>query len=265
MKKQTKQPFDKYDYYLRAVQGPQADCEFISDTYKKIRGRRPKVLREDFCGTFMICCEWVKMNRENRAIGIDLDPEPLAYGRTHHLAKLKPTQSERLRLIEGSVLTARPEPADAIAALNFSYYLFKSRLLLRQYFARAHKGLAKDGIFVVDCFGGKACQEPNEEKTKIEDFVYHWDQTSWNPVTHEALFHIHFKRKGEPMRRKVFTYDWRMWSIAEIREIMTEAGFRKSTVYWEGTKRNGEGNGIFAPTEKGEDCEGWVAYVIGEA
>ena len=262
--KAKKKPFDKYDYYLRAVQAPEMDCEFISDNYKALRGRRPRILREDFCGTFQICCEWVKADKRNEAIGIDLDPEPLAWGKEHNLSKLTPEQKARTRIVKGNVMGTKAKPADAIAALNFSYYLFKTRKELRTYFTKARGGLARDGIFVVDCFGGKACQEPNEERTRIEDFVYHWDQTSFNPVTHEALFHIHFKRKRENIRKKVFTYDWRMWTIPEIREIMMEAGFSKTQVYWEGTTRSGEGNGTFAVTEKGEECESWVAFIIAE-
>ena len=223
-----RKPFDKYDYYLRAVQAPEMDVEFISDTYRTLRGRRPRILREDFCGTFQICCDWAKTDRRNEAIGIDLDPEPLAWGKEHNLSRLTDEQRARVKIIKGNVLTAKAKPADAIAALNFSYYLFKKRQDLKRYFERARAGLAKDGIFVVDCFGGKACQEANEEKTRIEDFVYHWDQTNFNPVTHEALFHIHFKRRNEPMRRKVFSYDWRMWTIAEIREVMDEAGFKRN-------------------------------------
>jgi len=258
-------PFDRYHHYLRAVQSPEADCEFISDTYKELRGRRPRVLREDFCGTFAICCEWVKLHRNNRAIGIDLDPEPLSYGQKHYLSKLKEEQKKRIRLVQGSVLTVSPPKADVALAMNFSFYFFKSRLMLRQYFTRARRGLKRGGVLIVDCFGGQAAMEPNVEKTKIGGFHYFWDQVSFNPITHEALFHIHFKRQGEPKREKVFTYDWRMWTIPEIRECMTEAGFRRTHVYWEGVNRAGNGNGIFKRSESGDnESEGYVAYVVGE-
>jgi SAM-dependent methyltransferase len=259
-------PFDKYAYYRRAVQAPDVDCEFISDTYKELRGHRPRVLREDFCGTFAVCCEWVKQHRDNRSIGLDLDSEPIAYGREHYLDKLKENQRSRVQILQGSVLTADPPKADVVVALNFSYYLFKSRLLLRKYFARARRGLKKDGLFIIDCFGGMDCQEANEEKTKFRDFTYYWDQTGFDPITNEALFYIHFKRKGEAKREKVFTYDWRMWTIPEIREAMFEAGFLRTYVYWEGTDRSGYGNGLFTRRDKApdDDCDAWVAYVVGE-
>jgi SAM-dependent methyltransferase len=263
-KQKALKPFDPYEYYSRAVQSPEADCQFISDTYKELRGKRPHDLREDFCAAFALCCEWVRRNKHNRALGIDLDVEPLEYGTKNYLPKLRPEQRSRVRTLKGSVLTATPAPVDVVAAFNFSYFLFKSRMVLRRYFKRVHKGLRKDGLFILDCFGGSDVQGANEEKSKIGEFYYFWDQTNYEPISNEAVFHIHFKRPGEKKRERVFTYDWRVWTIPEIRETLLEAGFRRTYVYWEGTKRNGEGNGVFTRTENGEECEGWVAYLIGE-
>lgn len=264
MAKKKLPPFDKYAYYIRSVQSPEMDCQFVSDTYNELRGGRPRILREDFCGTFGICCAWVRRHKLNKAIGIDLDPEPTEYGKKNYLSRLRKDQQERVKILLDSVLTVKTEQADVIAALNFSFYIFKSRLLLRRYFSRALKGLKPKGIFVVDAFGGTDSQHANTEFTHFRDFTYYWDQESYDPVTGEGMFHIHFKRKGEKKREKVFSYDWRMWTIPEIREIMQEAGFRRTHVYWEGTTRSGEGDGIFKRTQKGEECDGWVAYVVGE-
>ena len=63
--------FDRYAHYMRAVQAPDMDTEFIRDAYKELRGGRPYDIREDFCGTFANCCQWVKEHKGNRAIGID--------------------------------------------------------------------------------------------------------------------------------------------------------------------------------------------------
>jgi len=259
-----KKPFDKYEYYTRAVQSPDVDVEFLTDTYRDLRKKKPSSMREDFCGTFALSAEWVKFKKDNVAWGLDLDPEPLAYGHQHYFAKLKPEQQERLHILKRNVMIGTPEKVDIIAAMNFSYFIFKSRLLLKSYFKRAYAGLKNDGIMILDCFGGALCEEPNEEKRKIDEFNYFWDQKSFNPVTHEALFYIHFQRKGEPKRKKVFTYDWRMWSIPELRDILHEVGFKRTTIYWEGTGRDGEGNGVFTKTEKGDDSNAWVAYIAAE-
>ena len=48
-------------------------------------------------------------------------------------------------------------------------------------------------------------------------------------------------------------------------KTLLEAGFRSTTVYWEGTNhRTGEGNGKFRPSSRGEACEGWIAYIVAE-
>ncbi|HMN66923.1 MAG TPA: class I SAM-dependent methyltransferase [Bdellovibrionales bacterium] len=257
-------PFDKYYYYKRAVQSPEIDCQFLANAYKSLRGRPARVLREDFCGTFSVCCTWVRKSKDNRAVGIDLDPKPIAYGRKHYLPELNEAAQKRVNIVQGSVLSARVEKVDITAALNFSYYLFKTREELLAYFKRARAGLRPKGIFFVDCFGGSGCQESNVEETKHRGFRYYWEQVNFNPISYEAKFHIHFKRDGERKRQKVFSYDWRMWTIPEIREVMLEAGFKRTHVYWEGAGPRGKGDGIFRRREVGEDAEGWIAYVIGE-
>ena len=67
--------------------------------------------------------------------------------------------------------------------------------------------------------------------------------------------------KGGGTLRRAFTYKWRLWTIPEIREVLAEAGFREVTVYWEGTDEDGDGNGVFRPTRKGDDSACWVVYI----
>jgi SAM-dependent methyltransferase len=256
--------FDKYSYYMRAVQAPDTDALFFRDTYKEIRGRDAQSLREDFCGTFAICCEWAKLNPKFESYGIDLDPEPIAYGTKHYLSKLTAAQQKRVHIKEANVLHAGLPKADIICAMNFSHYIFKDRKTLTAYFKNCHASLKSGGIFMADCFGGSRCQEANEDETVHKEFSYYWDQTGFDPISGEALFHIHFKPKGQRKILNVFTYDWRMWTIPELREIMMDAGFKKTTVYWEGTTKSGEGDGEFKPALKGEECEAWIAYIAGE-
>lgn len=258
-------PFDKYATYRRAVQSAEGDVEFFRDTYKDIRGKLPSTLREDFCGTFAICNEWVKMGPRYRAVGIDLDYEPIQYGLTNYVPTLTSDQQSRVQIQQENVLNPGLPHADVICAMNFSHFIFKQRAMMRSYFHNCYNTLNDGGIFVTDAFGGSLCQEANEDETKHRGFIYYWDQESFDPVTHHAVFHIHFKMKGEKAKRKkVFTYDWRMWTLPEIRELMIEVGFKKTHVYWEGTTSSGAGDGIFKPVEAGEECKAWIAYVIGE-
>ena len=221
-------------------------------------------MREDFCGTFALSCEWVKLDPKHESYSLDLDPEPISYGKTNYLPKLKPEQQKRVHLHEGNVLTSRMPSTDIAIAMNFSFYIFKTRELLKKYFANSYRHLKKDGVFILDCFGGSQCYDEIEESTKHRGFTYYWDQTGFDPVTNQALFYIHFKPKGQQKVEKVFTYDWRMWSIPELRELLAEVGFKKTHVYWEGTTKKGEGDGKFTRTEKGEACLSWIAYIAAE-
>lgn len=262
-KKKADTEFDKYYYYHSSVQSPANDVQFLERVYKELKDKKPKSLREDFCGTFSICCEWVKLNKDHVAFGIDIDSEPIEYGKKNYFSSLSEQQQSRLKVIESSVLDNGLPKADIVSAQNFSYFLFKKRSELLAYFKNAYAGTNNDGLFIVDCFGGSQCQESNEEETEHESFSYFWDQDKFDPLTNEALFYIHFKRKGEKKREQVFTYDWRMWSIPEIRELLEEAGFKSSVVYWEGTDKDGDGDGEFYQVTEGEECESWIAYIVG--
>lgn len=258
-----KAAFDKYELYRRAVQSAETDVEFILSTYKELKKKNPRTLREDFCGTFALSTEWIKLNPRHEAVGVDLDPEPMAYGRQNYLAQLKPDQQRRMQLIEGNVLNPGLPKTDIVLAMNFSYFCFKSREMMKKYFANVYRHLANDGILIADCFGGKQCYDAIEDTIKHEGFTYYWDQTNFDPVSNEALFHIHFRVKGKKIEQ-VFTYDWRLWSIPELRDIMSEVGFKKTHVYWEGTAKDGSGDGNFTRTEKGESCDSWIAYIVAE-
>jgi hypothetical protein len=262
--KPSEPEFDKYDFYRRAVQSPDTDVEFLRNTYRELKLHDPLTLREDFCGTFNICCEWVKLNNKHLAHGIDFDPEPIAYGCDQNLPELTASQRERIEIHQENVLNPGLPHADIIAAMNFSHYIFKDRAVMKSYFHNCYATLNVGGIFVADCFGGSRCFEENEDSTDHRAFTYYWHQKSYDPVTGHAQFAIHFKPKGRRKRKDVFTYDWRIWSIPELREMMMETGFRKTHVYWEGTTKSGEGDGVFRATDIGEECQAWIAYVIGE-
>lgn len=262
-KKDERPFFDKYLLYHESVQSVETDAQFLEKVFIDLRGKKPKVFREDFCGTFALSCEWVKLRPYHRAVGVDLDPEPMEYGKREYLSQLKEQQKKRLELVEGNVLTSKLPSADLVAAMNFSYFIFKKRSQMKQYFENVFKSLNKNGVFLVDLFGGSQCYDAIEDRTPHKGFTYYWDQTGFDPVSNEALFHIHFK-VGKTKVKKVFTYDWRLWSIPELREIMEEVGFKKTHVYWEGTNSKGGGNGIFTRTEKGEPCLSWIAYIVAE-
>lgn len=254
----------KYELYIKAVQSPDTDVLFYEKKYRSLRGKSKKnlVLREDFCGTGIISAEWIKLNKNYKSYGVDLDPEPLKMGNDKFVSKLSEEQRKRIQLIENNVLNSDIPKADIIAAVNFSYFLFKEREQLKKYFKRVYETLNKDGIFIVDIFGGTQCTDAIVDRHKHKDFTYYWEQKNFDPITNYADFAIHFRYKNK-MFKDVFKYDWRMWSIPEVTDIMKEVGFSETRVYWEGTARNGSGNGIFTETQTGEPCLSWIAYIAG--
>jgi len=255
---------DRHELYEASVQNVEEECEFVTARFKEIRGRAALSFREDFCGTASAACQWVRQGSGHKAIGVDIDPDVLSWGRKHRLNRLTDRQRNRVTLIESDVLTVSTEPVDVVGAFNFSYFLFKKRTDMLNYFRSVHGTLKDDGIFFLDAFGGYEAFEEMKEKTKYKGFSYVWDQAKYYPVTGELLCHIHFKFPDGSKMKKAFTYDWRLWTLPEILELLDEAGFRKTTVYWEGTDEDGEGDGVFTPEEKGEADAGWITYMVAE-
>jgi len=255
---------DIHDLYERSVQNVEHEIEFLQDTFRSIRGRTAYEFREDFCGTASASCQWVKQGDEYSAVGVDIEPSVLEWGRTNRLSRLAPADQARVQLLESDVMTAETSKVDLLAAFNFSYFIFDTRDVLRAYFRKSFEALKDDGLFFVDLFGGPEAQEETKEKTKHKGFTYVWHQAKFHPVSNHIRCHIHFKFPDGSRIKKAFTYEWRLWSAPEIRELLIEAGFSKATLYWEGEDEDGEGNGEFAPDEKGEADLAWIAYIVAE-
>jgi SAM-dependent methyltransferase len=254
---------DKYRLYEESVQDVEGDIYLIERVFKKRFGRLPRTVREDFCGTAALSCAWVEEHRENRAFGIDLDPEPLEWCRQNHFPKLTADQRERCVLIQADVLDDETSGVDVTCAYNFSYFCFKTSDELLRYFRRARASLAPQGLFMIDLYGGADSQRTMDETREQEGFDYVWDQHLFDPITYHAINYIHFEFPDGSEMRRAFTYDWRLWTIPELRELMAQAGFSETEVYWEGTERKtNEGNGVYRKVTTAPDDPAWVSYIV---
>ena len=245
-----------------AVQNTEHEVGMVNRIYRSLRGSKPAVLREDFCGTSLFCCDWVRHRRENRAFGVDLSPETLAWGEKHNLSLLSEEQRGRVRPLLADVRDKRNPEADVIVAFNFSYFIFKTREDLRGYFRLVRQKLRPGGVFMMDAYGGSEAHLVLSERRKCDGFTYVWEHASYNPLTAGIVCKIHFEFSDGSKMRNAFVYDWRLWSLVEIRELLAEAGFSNVDVYWEGTTKEGEGDGVFRKTVKGEAVQSWVSYVV---
>jgi len=262
----TAKTADKYVLYQRAVQSAEQDASFLFDTYKSIRGKPARHFREDFCGTCLLSANWVMRGPEFTTESYDIDPEPLAWGLENNLKPLGQSIARVAQYQEDARNPSRQAP-DVRCAQNFSYWVFKTRAEMLEYFKGVQADLAGDGIFVIDLHGGPESMQELEEETEMADesFTYVWDQDSINPITGDARLHIHFRFPDGTEITDAFIYDWRLWSIPELKDILLEAGFSSVDCYWEGTDEDGEsGDGIFSLAQEGEACLSYVAYLVSQ-
>ncbi|MEM7232417.1 MAG: class I SAM-dependent methyltransferase [Planctomycetota bacterium] len=254
----------KHDLYQESVQNPEFEAPFLQRVYRAARKKKATRFQEDFCGTAVLLSEWVKRNKDGIGRGVDLHAPTLKWGRSQIKKNLNEEQRSRIDLLEANVLDPSDFKPDITAALNFSYFIFKERPLLKSYFERVREDLADEGIFVLDIYGGPEAQKVQEDDpSEREGFFYVWDQAHFNPITGDYRCHIHFEFEDGGRKKKAFTYDWRLWTLPEIIDLLREVGFEEPLVYWEGTdEKTGSGNDEFNVSKVGDDSDAWIAYVV---
>jgi len=257
---------DRRELYEAAVQCPEAEIDFVSKWFRRLRGRGAQRLREDFCGSACSATEWVRRAKDHTAVGLDLDASALAWGTRTHLAGLEPGARERIRLLRRNVLkpVGADRDFDIVLAMNFSWSVFKTRGALGGYFASVRSSLARDGVFFLDIHGGYEAMKEITERRRCAGFTYVWEQASYDPLSGDMTCHIHFDFKKGPMMKQAFTYQWRMWTVPEVKELLLEAGFKRVTVYWEQENTHGNGTGEYRPRVRGVADASFVSYVSAE-
>jgi len=260
-KKLTARTADKHALYQRSVQNPEEEAKFVARVFKQLRQRPAESLREDFCGTAYFCRSWVESGPPSRtATGVDIDAGVLAWGQRENLDPLTDEQKDRVKLLQQDVRDTCTESFDVVTAFNFSYWIFKTRSELKRYFEAVHRSLKDDGLFFLDAYGGWEAHEPMQEKRPVKGgFTYVWDQAKVNPIDNGIINYIHFHFRDGTKLKRAFTYDWRLWSLPEIRELLEEAGFSEATIYWDDSDDESEEN--YRPKRRAANQPGWLAYI----
>ncbi len=270
LKKEFTRSISKYALYEEAVQCPDWHTTHFPRFHEWIlgKGKVPRRLREDFCGTARISCEWVKSHKDRRAVGLDLDPEPLAYAEQENLSSLTSSERERIELRQQDVMVPTQDKFDLVATCNFSFFIFKERKLVIDYFKAVHASLDKKGTVFLEMAGGEGMIERMEESRAFRmrgfgKFKYVWEQHQFDPISCVSDYSIHFQQPNRRWMKDVFTYHWRIWGIREVREMLLDAGFKRTVVFWETLDKNGRGTGDYVPAETGDHAHAWIAYVVG--
>jgi len=263
---------DRHVLYQKSVQAPEAEVEFFDKVFPELRGRKALSMKEDFCGTAYLAAEWCKSDPQRTAVGVDYDEETVEWGREHNIEAEGGDLADRITLIIDDVRNVTEPKVDIVCAFNFSYCLFEQRDELRKYFELARASLVDDGLLILDLFGGTECEDVLEEETDIDDepASYIWEHVSFNPIDHHMKCAIHFDFDDGSRMENAFTYEWRLWSIPEILELLQEAGFSKSRVYWEKYEDTDddddelEGTGEYEEVFEVENQESWMIYIVAE-
>ena len=245
---------DHLALYERSVQDCEITIEMLDNIYRSRNSYSPLRLREDFCGTGRLCADWVRSDPDRTAEGLDLDHSTLSWGLTNNVTPLDGA-ANRVQLLERDVRHGGNEKADIIVAFNFSYCVFHDRDELARYFAGIRSCLPDDGLFMIDLYGGPDAQFSLEEETDHEDFTYVWEQGVFDPISGRTINHIHFRFPDGTALDRAFTYDWRVWSLPELRDLLREAGFNEIEVWWD------DDNDMLRSRNSVANTESWIAYI----
>jgi SAM-dependent methyltransferase len=177
-------------------------------------------------------------------------------------------------LEQRDVRAVRGPRVDVACAMNFSYWVFHDRRDLVRYFRGVHRSLRPRGMFVCNAFGGTGALQRLVERTRIPagttasgdprpPFTYVWEQERFNPIDHDLQCSIHFELRDGRRMHRAFRYDWRLWTLPELRDALEEAGFRAVHVYIEGwdEKRN-RPDEHFRLRTRFDNQEGWLACAV---
>ena len=151
-------------------------------------------------------------------------------------------------------------------------WTFHRRADLVAYLRAARAGLRTGGVLVLNALGGSGAERALVERTRkrgssapdgtwVKPFTYVWEQASFNAIDSRLLAWIHFEPRQGPRMLRAFTYDWRMWTLPELRDAVLEAGFRDFGVWsegWHSKRRTHTGALVKRMNLENDDC--WIAY-----
>ena len=239
--------------------------------FKHYYKQSPVLLREDFAGTCAIASAWVATSPDHQAMAIE------SHGPTVRWAQRTANKewldaAEDLHIVHAEVMDIVSPKVDITCALNFSTFIYHDRASLRTYFKHAKRGLKRNGLLILDAYGGPGAmrigtqsrQVPADEIVSLPGFTYCWEQRSLDPITHRTECRIHFILPDGHRIDSAFIYRWRLWTLPELAELMLEAGFMKADVWCDRYDTKAQtSDGVYRKMRHMPAREDWVAYVVG--
>jgi hypothetical protein len=139
------------------------------------------------------------------------------------------------------------------------------------YLRQTRKAIAPGGIFICDIFGGGESDRFGNWsfKRKCSNFLYSFEQSSVDLLTNTCRFSISFKFSDGSCLKNSYNYHFRVWTIAELRDALQEAGFHRVEVWIAKNELNsdgfcsGPGEYIRVRTRSLNPDGSWNAYIVG--
>lgn len=238
----------------------------------------PSVLREDFAGTADIAASWIAAAPHRAAWAIELDRATHDWSTVHTAPRLPDALRGRLSLVHGDsadvgLLESSEDPAraavplaDVVCALNFSYSVFHTPAALRAYFEAALLGLEPGGVLLLDVLGG-----PDRERVGLETSTtkgalsYTWTQEAYAPNTRRVRCALSFAHADGRRADRAFVYDWRLWRVHELQDLLAAAGFSKIHIWWEQRDQTGQPTGSYRRVAHPLQEPAYVCYLAAQA
>lgn len=228
------------------------------------------LLREDFAGGCAVASAWVMMDPEHQAMAVE-NHGPTTRWAQRTAEKELGQQAQDLHIVQADVLDVDGPKVDITCALNFSTFIYHDRASLKRYFQSTRRGLMRGGLLVVDAYGGpgamRAGTQPRQVPADGDDspgFTYHWEQRSFDPISHRTECRIHFSLPDGRYLESAFVYKWRLWTLPELIELMLESGFKKAEAWCDRLDpETGSSDGRYRPLRKMPARDDWVAYIVG--
>jgi len=217
---------DRHELYERAVQSPAMQARFL----RALLGPRREgavTLGEDFCAAGAVARAFLTLDADHFAVCVDLDREAL--DRLSEM--LDPAFAGSLTIRHQDVFEAQ-DPVDILAALNFSLCEIHERERLVEYLRNARRRLNPGGLLIADLYGGADAMAIGESVERLPYGTrYVWEQRQVNPLTGRVVNAMHFRLPSGETLRDAFVYDWRLWTVPELRDALREAGFASTEVH----------------------------------
>ncbi len=246
-----------FEIYQRAVQSPEADVALLQHIYTHSRGVSGYRLREDFCGTGLTLSHWIAQGKGFTGEGYDIDPAPVEWGLKNNFAGVGTVASSSTLQVADARSWSQISP-DIRCAFNFSYWVFREQRQLLDYFSGVCADLADGGVFVIDVTGGIDCLSEEPYESDADGFTCVWQQSNFSPVDHSADLTLRFRFDDGSELDPPYRYRWRVWSIPELNQLLTQAGFSSTEIWWQNDDAMDVG---FEITSKGRNDACWVACI----